>query len=80
MGSDIDPSLPVDKGAKVRVLAGPFANRLGVVEELVFKNRARVRRGLLFSTIDTKDLAVSAEGSRPMLASSHRRPRNARGR
>ncbi len=79
-GSDIDPSLPVDKGAKVRVLAGPFANRLGVVEELVVKNRARVRLGLLVATIDTKDLAVSSEGSRPMLASSHRRPRSTRGR
>lgn len=79
-GSDIDPSLPVEKGVKVRVLAGPFANRLGIVQEIDPKNRARVRLGLLVATIDMKDLAASAEPSRPMLASSHRRPRNARGR
>ena len=79
-GSDIDPSVPVEKGVKVRVLAGPFANRLGIVQEIDPKNRARVRLGLLVATIDMKDLAASAEGSRPMLASSHRRPRNARGR
>jgi hypothetical protein len=79
-GNDIDPSLPVEKGAKVRVLAGPFANRLGIVQEIDPRNRARVRLGLLVATIDMKDLAASSEGSRPMLASSHRRPRNARGR
>ena len=79
-GSDVDPSLPVEKGAKVRVLAGPFANRLGLVQEIDPKNRAKVRLGLLVATIDNKDLAVLAEGARPMLASSHRRPRNARGR
>ena len=64
----------------MRVLAGPFANRLGIVQEIDPKDRARVRLGLLVATIDMKDLAVSAEGSRPMLGSSHRRPRNARGR
>jgi len=79
-GADIDPSLPIEKGTKVRVLAGPFANRLGIVQELDPRNRARVRLGLLVATIDMKDLAASADGSRPMLASSHRRPRNARGR
>ena len=79
-GGDINPSLPVEKGAKVRVLAGPFANRLGMVQEIDPRNRARVRLGLLVATIDMKDLAVSSDGSRPMLASSHRRPRNARGR
>lgn len=79
-GHDIDPSLPIEKGAKVRVLAGPFANRLGIVQEIDPKNRARVRLGLLVATMDMKDLAVSVEGARPMLASSHRRPRNARGR
>jgi hypothetical protein len=79
-GADIDPSLPVEKGVKVRVLAGPFANRLGIVQEIDPKNRARVRLGLLVATIDLKDLAASAEGARPMLASSHRRPRNSRGR
>ncbi|MBX3209593.1 MAG: hypothetical protein KF764_31455 [Labilithrix sp.] len=79
-GNDVDPSLPIEKGVKVRVLAGPFANRLGIVQELAPKDRARVRLGLLVATIDMKDLAASTDGARPMLASSHRRPRNARGR
>ena len=78
---DVDLSLPIEKGTKVRVLAGPFANRLGVVEELAPNDRARVRLGLLVTTVDLKDLsAVATDPSRPMLASSHRRPRNARGR
>jgi hypothetical protein len=78
--NDVDPSITIEKGVKVRVLAGPFANRLGLVQEIDPKNRARVRLGLLVATIDIKDLAASAENSRPMLASSHRRPRGARGR
>jgi hypothetical protein len=76
----IDPSIVLEKGVKVRVLAGPFANRLGIVQDVDAQHRARVRLGLLVATIDTKDLAASAEGSRPLLASSHRRPRNGRGR
>jgi transcription antitermination factor NusG len=80
-GNDVDPSQPVEKGAKVRVLAGPFTNRLGIVQEIATtKSRARVRLGLLVATVDIKDLAVVTEGARPMLGSSHRRPRNARGR
>jgi hypothetical protein len=78
--NDIDPSIVVEKGTKVRVLAGPFANRIGIVQEIDVKNRARVRLGLLVATLEVKDLAASAEGSRPMLASSHRKPRTARGR
>jgi hypothetical protein len=77
-GNDVDPSIAVEKGVRVRVLAGPFANRLGIVQELAPKNRARVRLGLLVATIDLKDLAASVEGARPMLASSHRRPRGTR--
>lgn len=80
--NDADPTLPIEKGTKVRVLAGPFANRLGVVEELAPKDRARVRLGLLVTTLDLKDLAANpTDAARPMLASSHRRnPRNARGK
>jgi hypothetical protein len=77
---DVDPSLPIEKGSKVRVLAGPFSNRIGIVQELDGKGRARVRLGLLAATLNLKDLVVSAETSRPMLGTSHRRPRNARGR
>lgn len=79
-GNDVDPSLPIEKGAKVRVLAGPFTNRLGTVQEIDPKNRARVRLGLLVATIDMKDLVVAGDGARPMLGSSHRRPRKARER
>ncbi len=75
--TDVDPSIPIEKGAKVRVLAGPFANRVGVVQELDGQ-RARVRLGLLAATVDVKDLVASSDGSRPLLASSHRRPRGKR--
>lgn len=78
--TDIDPSIAIEKGTKVRILAGPFANRLGLVHEIDAKGRARVRLGLLVATVDIKDLAASAEGTRPKLASSHRRPRNVRDR
>jgi hypothetical protein len=51
---------------------------VGVVEELDGKGRARVRLGLLAAMLDLKDLVASAEGARPLLASSHRRPRATR--
>ena len=76
--TDVDPKTPIEKGTRVRVLAGPFANKVGVVEELDAKGRARVRLGLLVALLDLKDVIASAEGNRPLLASSHRRPRNAR--
>jgi hypothetical protein len=76
----IDTSVVLEKGVKVRVLSGPFANRLGIVQDVDGERRARVRLGLLVATIDMKDLAASAEGARPILASSHRRPRNGRAR
>jgi hypothetical protein len=64
----------------VRVLAGPFADKIGVVQELDGKGRARVRLGLLAATLDLQDLAATGDASRPMLASSHRRLRGSRGR
>ncbi|MBX3188167.1 MAG: KOW motif-containing protein [Labilithrix sp.] len=80
LAGEVDPTIPIEKGTRVRVLAGPFANKVGVVQELDHKGRARVRLGLLAATLDLKDIVASADGSRPMLASSHRRPRNARSR
>lgn len=71
----VDPSLPIEKGTQVRVLAGPFANKVGVVEELDGKGRARVRLGLLAATLDLKDVVASASDARPLLTSSHRRVR-----
>jgi hypothetical protein len=76
--ADVDPKTPIEKGTRVRVLAGPFANKVGNVEELDAKGRARVRLGLLVALLDLKDVVASAEGGRPLLASSHRRPRKAR--
>jgi hypothetical protein len=78
--TDVDPKQPVEKGTRVRVLGGPFANKVGIVEELDGKGRARVRLGLLAAMLDLKDIVASADGARPLLASSHRRPRNARGK
>lgn len=80
LSTEVDPKLPIEKGTRVRVLAGPFANKVGIVQELDSKGRARVRLGLLAATLALKDLVASTEGQRPMLASSHRRPRNVRSR
>lgn len=76
--AEVDPKIVIEKGTRVRVLAGPFANKVGIVQELDSKGRARVRLGLLAATLDLKDLVASTEGTRPILASSHRRPRNVR--
>jgi hypothetical protein len=38
--------------------------------------RARVRLGLLAANVELKDLVASAPGTRPLLASSHRRVRS----
>lgn len=78
--AEVDPKLPIEKGTRVRVLAGPFADKVGIVQELDPKGRARVRLGLLAATLDLRDLVASTEGQRPMLTSSHRRPRGARSR
>jgi transcription antitermination factor NusG len=76
--TEVDPKIAIEKGTRVRVLAGAFANKVGIVQELDSKGRARVRLGLLAATLDLKDIVASTEGTRPMLASSHRRPRNPR--
>ena len=76
--TEVDPKAPIEKGTQVRVLAGPFANKIGVVQEIDPKGRARVRLGLLAATLPLRDLVASIEGARPRLASSHRRPRSAR--
>lgn len=78
LSTEVDPKIPIEKGTRVRVLAGAFANKVGIVQELDTKGRARVRLGLLAATLDLKDLVASTEGTRPMLGSSHRRPRNPR--
>jgi hypothetical protein len=65
----------VQKGARVRVLEGPFAGKVGVVQELDGKGGARVMLGLLAVRIDVKDLGGLDEGrGRLRLGSSHRKP------
>jgi hypothetical protein len=64
----------VEKGARVRVLEGPFRGKTGVVQELDGNGGARVMLGLLAVRIEVKDLATASDGNgRPRLASSHRR-------
>jgi hypothetical protein len=73
--TEIDPSVPIEKGTRVRVLAGPFVGKVGIVQALDGKGGARVMLGLLAARVDVKDLVASAEGrERPALASSHRKP------
>jgi hypothetical protein len=66
---------PFERGARVRVLAGPFAGKVGVVKEVdAMKGRAQVMLGLLATRIDVKDLTANTSGGRPTLSSSHRKP------
>jgi hypothetical protein len=68
-----DETSPFERGVRVRVLAGPFAGKVGVVKEVDGKGGAHVMLGLLATRIELKDLSASA-GRRPTLASSHRKP------
>jgi hypothetical protein len=65
---------PIKRGAHVRVLAGPFSGKVGVVQDLDGKGGARVLLGLLAVHLGVKDLATSLEGhQRPLLSTSHRK-------
>ena len=78
--TDVDPRIAIEKGTRVRVLAGPFVGKIGVVQELDGKGHARVMLGLLATRVAVKDLIGSAEGkARRALSSSHRKPIPARG-
>jgi hypothetical protein len=79
------PSTPapatLEKGARVRVLRGAFADKVGVVNELDGRGGARVMLGLLSTRIDTADLVVVPDArERPALHSSHRKPAGPKGR
>jgi KOW motif len=62
-------------GAKVRVLGGPFAGRVGVISELDGKGGARVTLGLLSARVLLENLGLAAVFTRPSLKSSHRSPK-----
>lgn len=68
------PGIGIERGARVRVLAGPFAGKEGVVQGLDGNGGARVMLGLLAVRIDVTDLVSTEGGGRPRLSSSHRRP------
>jgi hypothetical protein len=77
--TEVDPTVPIEKGTRVQVLDGPFRGKVGVVQELDGKGAARVMLGLLATRVDVKNLIAAAEGKdRPALASSHRKPIGAR--
>jgi hypothetical protein len=71
------PAAPttIEKGARVKVLSGPFAEKVGVIGELDGRGGARVLLGLLSTRIDVTNLELVPEGrERPAIQSSHRRP------
>ena len=76
----VDPSIPLEKGTNVRVLSGPFEGKLGVIEGIDGRGRARVRLGLLAATLELKDIMAAPKDGRPRLGSSHRRVRRPRSR
>jgi hypothetical protein len=70
------------RGTRVRVLAGPFEGKEGVVQELDGKGGARVLLGLLATRLELVDLQPAsrsapgrhlARGDRPAFGTSHRR-------
>jgi hypothetical protein len=72
---------PLHRGARVRVLAGPFEGKIGVVQALDAR-AARVLFGLLATRVDLADLAPAhvstanrapTRSVRPAIATSHRR-------
>jgi hypothetical protein len=78
--------LPIEVGARVRVVRGPFEGKVATVHALEGKGAARIRLGLLSTRLPVADLALEAEGpgvariSRrrgrgrsALLSSSHRR-------
>src|SRR5438309_11866735 len=65
---------PLDVGAKVRVLGGPFAGRVGVISELDGRGGALVTLGLLSARVLMENLRPARVVERPSLKSSHRKP------
>jgi transcription antitermination factor NusG len=69
----------IEPGVRVRVAQGPFAGKVGVVQELDAKGGARVMLGLLAVRFELEHLTVHADRRvRPVLGTSHRKPVPAR--
>jgi len=77
---DADKPGALEKGSRVRVRTGPFADKVGVIGELDGRGGARVLLGLLSTRLDVADLELVIEGraERPAIQSSHRKPIAAR--
>jgi hypothetical protein len=60
-------------GAKVCVVRGPFAGRIGMISKLDGKGGARVTLGLLSARVLLDDLGPFRALGRPSLKSSHRK-------
>jgi hypothetical protein len=71
--TEIDPTIVVERGTRVRVLVGPFVGKVGTVTDLDSRGRARVLLGLLSTTCNVRDLIAAHERDRRPLMSSHRR-------
>jgi hypothetical protein len=71
--TEVDPSVVIEKGTRVRVLSGPFVNKHGIVSEIDTRGRARVRIGLLATVCAVQDLIAARDRDRKPLGSSHRR-------
>jgi sRNA-binding protein len=77
--------LSLDKGARVRVRSGPFADKEGTIGELDGKGGARVLLGLLSTRLELTELEVlgeakdrpqltTSQAASPPMQSSHRKP------
>jgi hypothetical protein len=71
--------LALQVGAKVRVLGGPFAGRVGVISELDGKGGARVTLGLLSARVLLENLGPARDLERPSFKNSHRTPKAGEG-
>lgn len=65
----------LEKGARVRVKSGAFADKIGAISELDGRGGARVLLGLLSTRLELSELEPAPEErQRPALQSSHRKP------
>jgi hypothetical protein len=73
------PAECFELGARVRVTDGPFAGKVGVVQEIDAKGGVRVQLGGIVVRFDLQHLTEhAARQARPVLGSSHRKPVTAR--
>lgn len=70
-----DVTQPLEKGSRVRVKSGAFADKVGVISELDGRGGVRVLLGLLSTRLELSQLEPALDDQkRPALQSSHRKP------